>query len=384
MTIALRIFVLWHPQSSAGKDLAEKISGHFDALGMEREGVQYRVPVRYRSEPWGAGEAPKAPRPIDLSAAEHNAIVLLHDDLMLADSDIWDPYVTGLVDDMEKRDGRDVFIPMMRTKTSPLPSLYGRGIHHAHQYKWAKSLPDDEARVKRMVLHIVYCIREHLRRRRDANAAPEPLFVSHAKADGDETARAIVDHVNDSGNDVPLNTFYDAMELMPGERFQKRFEHEIGRGTLLAIISDVYDSRPWCIYELTEAKRKRRPIVLADVGKVRTSRTYPYGANLPRVRISKTDVPAIEALLVETISEGLRCDLFALEAKAIADAKNIAAAVGLPRPPELFDLLDSDDMAGKTVLYPDPPVPNIEQRLLDNAASKLAPAPVFKTLGELR
>jgi hypothetical protein len=121
--------------------------------------------------------------------------------------------------------------------------------------------------------------------------------VSHAKADGDETAWSIINHVNSKDQDVPLDTFYDAKELMPGEDYQQRFIDEIENGTLLAIVSDMYDSRPWCVFELTEAKRKRRPIVLADVSRLRTTRTYPYGANLPRVRYSASGRAAIESLL---------------------------------------------------------------------------------------
>lgn len=382
MSDILCIYVLWHHQSPDSAALADRISGHFDGLGMERDGVQYRVPVRFRSQPWRSGPAPDAPRPIDLTGAEHNAVVLLHDDVLAADRPIWDAYVRDIASAISSRGDRDLLIPFQRTKTaSLLPSI--SDVQHGRHYAWVTTLPDDEARLKRLLLHILNCVRSHLRAYYDPSAPPEPLFVSHAKADGDDTARAIVDHVNNSTNDVPLNTFYDAMELKPGEKFQKRFQREISHGTLLAIISDIYDSRPWCVYELTLAKRKLRPIVLADVGKLRTSRTYPYGANLPRVRLTRVDVSAIEALLVETLSEGLRCDLFAREAAALVASKGLSGAVGLPRPPELFDIIDGDT-AGRLLIYPDPPVPDIERQLLDKAAARLTPPPDIKTIGELR
>jgi hypothetical protein len=104
----------------------------------------------------------------------------------------------------------------------------------------------------------------------------------------------------------PLEPFYDAMELSPGDPYQDHFKEAIDRGILLAIVSDTYDTRPWCVFELATAKRARRPIVLADVGRVRTSRTYPYGAKLPRVHVSADRPPEewTEPLLVETLSEG--------------------------------------------------------------------------------
>src|SRR3954452_4859866 len=92
----VRIYVLFHPQSAPAAAYADAISRHFDSLGMERDGVQYRIPVRFRSEAFGAVDEAAAPRGIDLAEATHNAIVFLHDDLTQADQAIWDPYLSGL------------------------------------------------------------------------------------------------------------------------------------------------------------------------------------------------------------------------------------------------------------------------------------------------
>ncbi len=177
--------------------------------------------------------------------------------------------------------------------------------------------------------------------------------MSHAKADGDATARAIVDYVNAADQDVPLKAFYDAKELSPGDDFEAEFVGAIQGGTLLAIVSDVYDARPWCVLELTTAKRAGRPIVLADVGQVRTSRTYPYGANLPRVRVSPRDETTawIEPLLLETLSEGLRCDTFLAQAERAAAEAGMRSVLVLPRPPELLDVFERLAV-GSTVVYP--------------------------------
>ena len=122
---------------------------------------------------------------------------------------------------------------------------------------------------------------------------------------------------------------------------------------------------------------------LADVGRVRTSRTYPYGANVPRVRFAPSDRAAVEALLVEVISEGLRCDLFTRLAEKTLAARG-RNGIALPRPPELFDLLDrSVDQLGDLIVYPDPPLPDVEREILDNALMRVAPATRIITLGEL-
>lgn len=52
MKDVLRIYVLYHLESTSAFSAADAIAKHFDGLGMERDGVAYRVPVRFRSEAW--------------------------------------------------------------------------------------------------------------------------------------------------------------------------------------------------------------------------------------------------------------------------------------------------------------------------------------------
>jgi hypothetical protein len=315
-------------------------------------------------------------------------VVLLHDDFMHEARADWDAYVVGTRAAMGARGGADVYIPFGSPFGEPaLPCDSELHIQYAYRKKW-RNFPDDAARDKRLLLHLLFQIRRHLRAV-VGDPREEPLFVSHAKADGDDTARAIVDFVQSTGHDVPLDTFYDAMELNPGEDFRARFEKEVGNATLIAIVSDVYDSRPWCVFELTTAKRHRRPIVLADVGGVRISRTFPYGANLPRVRVTPGLHPEawIEPLLVEALSEGLRCDLFQAQAtRALAEAGATLGKGGsvlvLPRPPELFDVVDATTVPG-TIVYPDPPLGDIEAALLRRALDSIGPGTRLVTMGEL-
>lgn len=377
----LRIYVLFAPESEESRRIAEVLVSHFDGLGMERDGVAIRVPVRFRSVPWVEGDP--TPRKVDLHGADHNIIVLLHDPLMSEDEASWNAYVETLRTSISDRNSVDLYVPFGSTQRDPaLP--YDAAVHtqYARRDRWT-TLHTQAARDNRLLLLLLLTIRRHLKSTYAPSSPDEPLFVSHAKADGDWTARAIVDYVNDTQNDVPLQTFYDAMELLPGEDYEKRFESEIAKGTLLAITSDAYDSRPWCVFELTTAKRAYRPIVLADIATLKTSRTYPYGANLPKVRVAvSADKDWIEKLLVEALSEGLRCDLFTEQARTRAASIGIDAII-TPRPPELFDLT-VQEVDASTLIYPDPPLGKIESEILLKALAASGRKLELKTLSEVR
>ncbi|OXT01970.1 hypothetical protein B7H23_03265 [Notoacmeibacter marinus] len=344
---------------------------------MERDGVAHRVPVRFASVPWSDGT--DVPRVVDLNRARHNAIILLHDEEMHDRRHAWNSWTAEVRAAIGARGKQDLYVPFgSSTGEPPLEADMSENIQYQRRGGWG-GFADDEARDRRLMLVLLVCVRDHIRRL-SGRTDREPIFVSHAKLDGDRSARAIVDFINDSRDGLPLETFYDATELMPGEDYRERFRREVGRGTLLAIVSDVYDSRPWCVFELTEAKRRRRPIVLVDIGGRRISRTFPYGANLPRVRVNPDPGGSawIEPLLVEALSEGLRCDLFEKQASEASPHDTLV----LPRPPELFDLLHRDSLPGK-IVYPDPPLGNIEADLLRRALSTTSPATRMFTLGEI-
>ena len=373
----MRIHVVWDHHSNSGAATAEHIARHFDGLGMERDGVAHRVPVRFASAPWSDGGL--LPRAIDLEKAQHNVVVLLHDEEMHERHDDWSSWAANLRASMDSRGNQDVYVPFgSPTGEPPLAADAEDRVQYQRRKKW-EELPNHEARLQRLLLLLLIVVRDYLRRFA-GKTQKEPIFVSHAKADGDTSARAIVDFINSARDGVPLETFYDATELMPGENYQERFEQEIGRGTLLAIVSDVYDTRPWCVFELTQAKRWRRPIVLVDIGGRRTSRTYPYGANVPRVRVKPEpgDTAWIEPLLVEAMSEGLRCDLFEQQASQASPNDTLT----LPRPPELFDLVHRDQLPAR-IVYPDPPLGDIEVELLGRALKALSPGTHLVTLGDI-
>jgi hypothetical protein len=84
--------------------------------------------------------------------------------------------------------------------------------------------------------------------------------------------------------------------------------------------------------------------------------------------------------LVEVLSEGLRCDLFERQAaRIVGDPSQVLL---LPRPPELFDVVDAEKLP-EIIVYPDPPLGRIEESLLVKALKALSPSTRLATLGEL-
>jgi hypothetical protein len=54
----------------------------------------------------------------------------------------------------------------------------------------------------------------------------------------------------------------------------------------------------------------------------------------------------------------------------------------LPRPPELFDIFHRDNLP-RRIVYPDPPLGDIEADLLRRALAATAPGTRMVTLGEI-
>ncbi len=171
----------------------------------------------------------------------------------------------------------------------------------------------------------------------------------------------------DPRNGLRLDAFYDASDLETGEDWAEGLQKVACEGSMLALATDAYDSRPWCNQEILWVKQSRRALLIVDIGRRRVDRSFPYAGNVTWIRDSLTDTPGIEAALLELLSEGLRCDLFAMQ----AEESTQGAALIYPRPPELADLalLAASGAGPETpIVYPDPALPQVEVDLLTKFA----------------
>lgn len=387
----MRVYVLWAASGRGddlGRTLSEGLCDSLDALGMVRDGIGFRVPVRHRSLPW---RDDGRPRPIDWDAAEANVFVIVLDDLMQARAAIWDPYLEELLQQAEQRG--DLVLPVMVSKGADVPSLARRGLQAI--VAPAPRAESDAARWhRRVTMYLMGCAWVHQRRAgAPSSHASDPrrisVFISHAKRDGETAGRLLRRFANvaepgDDGIAVPavnsIDFFFDTYDTIAGARYAKQFEDSIAEGALLAIVTDNYHSRVWCLWEVLTAKRYQSPIVVWDVSHRGSLRSGPYLGNVPVVRMpdvrylendmegteeidldTVTDAD-VELILLTILSEALRMAVWSRHARQLVDLRGIPAMVVCARPPELADL--SHAKQGEAIVYPDPPMNQHEIRLI--------------------
>lgn len=374
----LRIYLIYDPGShQQGKLWTLWLSQTLSGLGMQRDEGRFGIPVFERSAPWGQAQAAPLnanhhPRQIDLAQATSNCILLLIDSRMHAKAAQWQPYIDHLRTQIEARSHRDVLIPVM---LGPASSPLAGGTQVISQVPPNVMAPEATAARTRLLMRLLNAILVHRQApsKRSTHRPGHGIFVSHARRDGLLIARKIVQALTLAGAGERPSFFLDTDSLVPGSDYAQRFEEAIGNGSLLALVTDAYHTRPWCRWEVLTAKRLGRPIVVADLCKQRVERTVPYLGNVPTEKLSVADPENpeslsdenIERLAVALLSEALRFELWTEHAQRRIKGKPWHL---MARPPELADL------AGRTgaseprcVVYPDPPLGHEELELLQRA-----------------
>lgn len=342
--------LVFHPDDEASKVVATALCEQFDRLGMERAGIHMRIPVRFRSKPFTADGRLK---PLAFKAATLDTVVVLESDELTEEPGAFAALFEALPDTPEgARDPLIIPVAMEPNATSITPDPNRQMVRWRDWKEMGL-----KARVRRLLIHIVNSMRRAILQPEQR----EPVFISHAKRDGLKAAERVIRHMSDPANGLTLDAFYDAKHLEISENFRIGLEDAASRGSLLALVSNAYDTRPYCNEEVIWAKRARRPIVTVDVGRTRIGRSFPYAGNVPLFANPLKTADDIEAALLELLAEALRCDIFSLVASDITASQTEI----FPRPPELLDLIFADKgAAAPTIVYPDPPLPDFEVQIL--------------------
>jgi hypothetical protein len=147
--------------------------------------------------------------------------------------------------------------------------------------------------------------------------------------------------------------------------------HYVRVSAVVALHTDSFSSREWCRREIIEAKRANVPLVVANCITDFEERGFPYLGNVPVVRLEPDATHRISYVVARLLDEVLKDFLWRCRVELASRA--VRGVDFLPRSPELISLVElasSGDLAGRTVVYPDPPLGLEELGLIEALAPK--------------
>jgi len=357
---SLKIYVMWHPNYKEGQMYADQIYANF---GREiQNDIIYRrpgIPVYFNND---------IDKVIDLNEAKHIAILVLIDDEMVVDSK-WNNYLVDLWNEFKSRkDGMHRIYPISISKNAfqleEISSINYIRLHEidSEEKKLKKLLGNATHEICRLLLS-----RPRISTETELSTAPVSLFLSHAKKDGSELAKAIKNYIH---QETPLKTFFDATDIASGYSFSSEINQsiKIKETALLVLQTDTYSSRDWCRKEVIQAKLSNIPIVVVNLITTGEERSFPYLGNVPTVRWDGS-IEMIQDIINITLTEILR-DLYTkLHLESLTNIYEVSDRVHtLAHHPELMSFVKIIEEEGDkdllTVLYPDPPLGYEELALL--------------------
>ena len=193
--------------------------------------------------------------------------------------------------------------------------------------------------------------------------APVMLFLSHAKADGEELAKTLRNFIESTS---AVQSFFDANDIAPGFNFQSELEGNIERSVLVVLQTDSFASRAWCRREVLWAKRKGCPLIIINAVERGEERGFPYLGNAPSLRIQSVDDTWCRKIIRMALKEMLSHLWFRENLKTLVSVGLVLKDMeAYPSPPEIVTLLTREhgnEVAG--IIYPDPPLGREELDLL--------------------
>ena len=272
-TDPVRIYVLWHPDSTDAQTLAEAVFQWFRGRPDDLTEAGYGIPVHYRTADLATPGA--SLMPIFPDAADVTIVVPLVDEHMVTDP-VWRGYLEALTA-TPVQIYPVVLHPSAYNLPEPLAALnFIRLDRSSDPDYWQRSERLTARRERLLSLLTQACCRlltPHptgsamlaLTSQKDEAGLPVKVFLSHAKADGTAIATALRDGLLHHGQ---LQAFFDESDLPLGYGYSKRLVNAAGAATdkttaMIAVYTDAYAGRPWCQRELRLA---RRPVLLDGEG----------------------------------------------------------------------------------------------------------------------
>jgi len=376
-TLTIRVLWLADPAPDPA-DASRTVRGPLDRLAESLYSVFNRaadnpldrglgIPVFFHSQ--------RPPDPSVLEQSRHTILIALVDDRMVIDP-AWNEGLGALGQAVSKAGERHRFYPV-----SLSPNAFNIGPTVAvTNFIRLHGLPAEKrgARLAGTLTHELCRLllagersgQGAVPARTRLSPAPVMLFLSHAKADGEELAEALRDHIESTS---AVQSFFDANDIAPGFDFRSELEGNIERSVLVVLQTDHYASRTWCRREVLWAKSKGCPLVVVNAVRDREDRGFPYLGNAPSLRVDGTDPGWCARVVGLALREMLRHSWFRAN---LADLEQVGLVPrGMepsPCPPEILTLLTRPAKTPPAgLVYPDPPLGAEERILLSRAAPDL-------------
>ena len=382
----VRVYVIHHPNYAEGALTATAITNHLEGLS-EVLGTN-SIATRVLCEAFDPKDEGGPPQFVDLRASVFSVAILLADmNLTNALKEHWssvrETLVAALAPESEIPMSGFVIPLVIAVNEQALDPLQTEGavpldegaIQAERAYEWPHPISDPRG-VTRILLHTCRLILDGLDATQTEDASGiqptrRQVFLSHAKSDLQvaeaENRDAIVERLRQRmmNTNYGLEAYFDATHALPGLGWRRQFQRAIASGSLIAVGTDSFASRPICQWELLQAKRVRRPIISINAVREREAASFAYGGNLPSKRVVRFDDAELDRLLLDLVMEMARVELWLREARAVVAQAGVPDAALLPRPAKLVDLAfqvlehqaEGDTKHRPSILvYPDPPL----------------------------
>lgn len=341
----IEIEVAYHPESELCRTLAQEIHSHYcRKIGSSVDFSSIGIPVYYITDPNDLNDS----QALDADPDVRKYVILLVDETMYGDKK-WRSVLRGISNGKEPRVSNPFYLPLIFSERA-------LRLFSSVQVKSIAITQDERELISKSLL----AISNNLVRNVFHGSESPGVFISYARKDGQEIAKDIKQYLSSEGS---LDSFVDVIDLDLGCYFEEEIDKSIKGSLLLAVLTDVYSGREWCIKELLSAKLCGSPIVIVDAVKEKVNRLSPSIGNAPMLRWGN-DESAKDRILEEICYELLRhkYQVNLLEEVKSHLSMDVEADIRIaPFPPEplIVHQLDSE-----IYLYPEPPISKHELHLL--------------------
>ena len=385
----LEIYIVWHPNDSAGEEAAEQFVNHFQ--GNIYSGLLGgAVAVYIRSAAWLASGG--APRPIifpgksqdGVAGAQFVVIVpVLGIELARAAqfAGEWQTYLLSMMNERAHWPERVNIYPLQINSCDEnswlaqsfrlFQGIAARDVSASA----AMQAPEADLRCRDLAQGIAQWLGESKRLQ---------VFISHTKriGIGEEDVGGLIQKVREVIDSTRLKAFFDAQDLQPGDNWEKVLHESAATSALLALRTDLYASRTWCQREMLAAKFNGMPIVILDAlktGEARGSFLMDHVARVP-IRFAKEEevIAGIRAGLNLLVDVCLQRILWNKQAEMNSAKTKRPIHWWAPHAPEPVTLCrwlqQQHDQGiqvwahGLCIIHPDPPLGEDEKAVLTQIA----------------